>query len=340
MSLSVAIAGASGYSGAELIRLLANHPEFEIHYIYGQSHVGETLAQVHPQFLNIDLEFLSMNEMNKNKTDLTFLALPSGVAGNFLNESNISGKIIDLSGDFRLKSETAWNEYYSGKYWGSWTYGLPELINQKVQISKAFQLANPGCYATAANLSLLPAVSGEIVSNGTISLVAASGTTGAGRVAKINLINSEVNNNLSAYKLGGVHQHIPEIEQVINSATDKNYLISFIPILAPMPRGILSTINFETSANLDSIMSLYKDYYSRSLFVNILDDTVSANTKSVLGSNSVQISIFKDKHTNQAQIVTAIDNLGKGAAGQAIQNANIMFGFNEQTGLAVNGLGA
>lgn len=340
MSLSVAVAGASGYSGAELIRLLAKHPEFEIGYIYGQTQVGERLARVHPQFIDLDLQFQSMSEMNKNDADLTFLALPSGVAGSFLNESKISGKVIDLSGDFRLKSELAWNEYYSGEYRGYWTYGLPELKNQKNQIKQSNQLANPGCYATAANLALLPAIFAEIVADQTISVVAASGTTGAGRSAKINLLNSEVNNNLSAYKVGGVHQHIPEIEQVINSSTDQDFLISFIPILAPMPRGILLTTNFKTSSNIQSLKDLYRDYYSDSVFVHILDDDVTANTKSVLGSNSVHISIFKDKHTNQAQIIAAIDNLGKGAAGQAIQNANIMFGFDEEAGLAVNGLGA
>jgi N-acetyl-gamma-glutamyl-phosphate reductase len=340
MSTKVAIVGASGYGGAELIRLLQQHDEFEISHLYAQSNAGQKLAAVHPQFNDLDFTFQATSDLFSDKAELTFLALPSGLSGKLLHHNEISGKVIDLSADFRFLDKADWTSFFPGKYYGVWTYGLVEMKGQKELISATDRIANPGCYATAASLSLLPAIASEILKTDVISLVAASGTTGAGRNLKTNLLNSEANNNLSSYKAGGKHQHIPEIEQTLNMSGDKKIKISFIPILAPMPRGILLTANFQTDSDEDEIRSIYTDYFKESIFVKILESGESPHTRSVLGSNSCNIGIFKDTHTNQAQVIAAIDNLGKGAAGQAIQNANLMFGFNESMGLSQYGIGA
>jgi len=340
MSIKVAIVGASGYGGAELIRLIQQHDEFEISQLYAQSSAGQKLAAVHPQFSDLDFTFQPTSDLFNNKADLTFLALPSGLSGKLLHDNDLSGKIVDLSADFRFLYKADWTSYFPGKYSGVWTYGLAEMQGQKELISKSERIANPGCYATAASLSLLPAVASEILKNDVISLVAASGTTGAGRNSKTHLLNSEANNNLSSYKAGGMHQHIPEIEQTLNMSRSEKIKVSFIPILAPMPRGILLTANFLTDSDEDEIRSIYRDYFANSFFVKILDSGESPHTRSVLGSNACHIGIFKDNHTNQAQVITAIDNLGKGAAGQAMQNANLMFGLGETSGLSEYGIGA
>jgi len=340
MSIKVGVVGASGYGGAELIRLLAQHPEFEICHIYAQSSAGEDLSAVHPQFADLAYVFEPTNDLFKNQVDLTFFALPSGLSGALLRERELAGRVIDLSGDFRLLDKKVWTNYYPGKYSGVWTYGLAEMADQRNLIKKSDRIANPGCYATAANLSLLPAVSADLVQDEVITVVAASGTTGAGRSAKTNLLNSEANNNLSSYKAGGVHQHIPEIEQTLNLSGSQAFKISFVPILAPMPRGILLTANFTTDKSQEILIDIYKKYYADDAFVQILDVGISPHTRALLGSNSCHISIYKDERTNQAQIVAALDNLGKGAAGQAIQNANLIFGFDETLGLSRYGLGA
>jgi N-acetyl-gamma-glutamyl-phosphate reductase len=340
MTISVAIAGASGYSGAELIRLVSAHPEFELKHIYAQANASQQLASVHSQFAGLDLEFLPIEDISKYETDLVFLALPSGVGGKLVIEEKIAGRIVDLSGDFRLENKSHWDQFYSGNYFGSWTYGLAELKDQRSKIQKANRIANPGCYATAASLALIPATSSQIIESKTINIVAASGTTGAGRSAKIELLNSEANNNLSSYKVGGIHQHIPEIEQVLNSTSAKSFQVSFTPFLAPMPRGILLSASFSTELSLEKLREVYEDYYLDEFFISILPEDKSPQTKAVLASNAAQLGVYKDDRLGIGQIVVAIDNLGKGAAGQAIQNANLTFGLSEKIALTNIGIGA
>lgn len=340
MSNSVAIVGASGYSGAELIRILHAHPKFELAEIFAHSAKGEKLSTVHPQFSGINMEFRDTAELKLNDYDLIFFALPAGLSGALLKDQELKKHYVDLGADFRLLSKQDWQNFYPGKYSGVWTYGLPELVDQRNLIKKSKKIANPGCYATAANLGLLPAVVNKLLANSFINIVAASGTTGAGKSLKSNLLNSEANNNLSPYKVGGVHQHIPEIEQTLLQTTNDTFKISFLPILAPMPRGILLTATFETDKSLDDIQEVYLDYYKNEYFAKVLDQVQLPNTRALIGSNNAHISITKDIRTNQAQVIVAIDNLGKGAAGQAVQNANLMFDYEEQTGLTQIGIGS
>jgi len=336
--MKIAVVGASGYAGGELLRLLSGHPEFEISYVAAGSNAGELISNLHPQLTNfLGRKFEATNVEMINKCQLVFIALPHGESAKLISQVGKSVKIVDLGADFRLQNSEAWKKYYGGEHAGSWVYGLPELVDHK-EISKSTQVANPGCYATAIALSVAPVLS--IIDSEDIVIVAASGTTGAGRSAKVNLIGSEVMNNLTSYKFGGVHQHTPEIEEVLSKVGRKDVKISFTPILAPMPRGILATVTAKitTKSSAESVRELFSNYYKNSKFVTLLPVGSMPMTSSVLGSNNVQIQVAIDEHVGRVVISTAIDNLGKGAAGQAIQNANLMCGFAEDTGLQILGV--
>jgi N-acetyl-gamma-glutamyl-phosphate reductase len=331
--MKIAVVGASGYAGGELLRLLAGHPKFEISYIAAGSIAGELITNLHPQLTNFaGRKFESTNVEMINKCQLAFIALPHGESAKLISQIDKNVKIVDLGADFRLQNPESWLKYYGGEHAGSWVYGLPELVDHK-EISKSTQVANPGCYATAIALSVAPAIS--IIDCEDIVVVAASGTTGAGRSAKVNLIGSEVMNNLSSYKFGGVHQHTPEIEEVLSKIGKKNVKISFTPILAPMPRGILATVTAKliTKTSTENARDLFSSYYKNSKFVTLLATGSMPMTSAVLGSNNVQIQVAIDEHVGRLVVSTAIDNLGKGAAGQAIQNANLMCDFAEDLGL-------
>ena len=331
--MKIAVVGASGYAGGELLRLLAGHPKFEISYIAAGSNAGELVTNLHPQLTNFaGRKFESTNVEMINKCQLAFIALPHGESAKLISQIDKNVKIVDLGADFRLQNPESWLKYYGGKHAGSWVYGLPELVDHK-EISKSTQVANPGCYATAIALSVAPAIT--IIDCEDIVVVAASGTTGAGRSAKVNLIGSEVMNNLTSYKFGGVHQHTPEIEEVLSKIGKKNVKISFTPILAPMPRGILATVTAKltTKTSTENARDLFSSYYKNSKFVTLLATGSMPMTSAVLGSNNAQIQVAIDEHVGRLVVSTAIDNLGKGAAGQAVQNANLMCDFAEDLGL-------
>ena len=331
--MKIAVVGASGYAGGELLRLLAGHPKFEISYIAAGSNAGELITNLHPQLTNFaGRKFESTNVEMINKCQLAFIALPHGESAKLISQVDKNVKIVDLGADFRLQNPESWQKYYGGEHAGSWVYGLPELVDHK-EISMSTQVANPGCYATAIALSVAPAIS--IIDCEDIVVVAASGTTGAGRSAKVNLIGSEVMNNLTSYKFGGVHQHTPEIEEVLSKIGKKNVKISFTPILAPMPRGILATVTAKltTKTSIENVQDLFSSYYKNSKFVTLLATGSMPMTSAVLGSNNAQIQVAIDEHVGRLVVSTAIDNLGKGAAGQAIQNANLMCDLSEDLGL-------
>ena len=331
--MKIAVVGASGYAGGELLRLLAGHPKFEVSYIAAGSNAGELITNLHPQLTNFaGRKFESTNVEMINKCQLAFIALPHGESAKLISQVDKNVKIVDLGADFRLQNPESWLKYYGGEHAGSWVYGLPELVDHK-EISKSTQVANPGCYATAIALSVAPAIS--IIDCEDIVVVAASGTTGAGRSAKVNLIGSEVMNNLTSYKFGGVHQHTPEIEEVLSKIGKKNVKISFTPILAPMPRGILATVTAKltTKTSTENARDLFSSYYKNSKFVTLLATGSMPMTSAVLGSNNAQIQVAVDEHVGRLVVSTAIDNLGKGAAGQAIQNANLMCDLSEDLGL-------
>ena len=341
--MKIGVVGASGYSGGELLRLLSSHPHFQVEYIAAGSQAGASITSVHPQLVNYaDRAFEATEISQMNKCELLFFALPHGESAKLITEVDSKIKIVDLGADFRLESPTSWDKYYGGEYAGAWVYGLPEIPGQREKISGASRVANPGCYATAIALAIAPALHSKIIDGSDIVVVAASGTTGAGRKASTNLLASEIMGSLTSYKFGGVHQHTPEIEQTLSSLGDGDVKISFTPILAPMPRGILATVTAKLKSNLNSTdaQSIYRNFYNGEEFVSVLASNQLPKTSAVLGSNSAQIQVAVDEHTNRIVISAVIDNLGKGAASQAIQNANLISGFPENAGLSSQGIGS
>ena len=338
--MKIGVVGASGYAGGELLRLLAFHPHFEVSAITAHSNAGELITSVHPQLQSYaGKSFCAFSPADFATCDLIFLALPHGESAKVIAQLPKSAKIVDLGADYRLESTDQWSKYYGGDHAGAWTYGLADIEPFKSLISQSTKVANPGCYATSIALGAAPAASIADLSD--VVVVAASGTTGAGRSAKINLIASEVAGSLTSYKFGGVHQHTPEIEQALTKISGTQAKISFTPILAPMPRGILSTITAKLAKKVatEEAHSLYVNYFADSQFVTVLPIGVMPKTAALTGSNHVQIQVAVDEHTSRLVISVAIDNLGKGAAAQAIQNANLMCGLDEAAGLRFDGLG-
>lgn len=340
--MKTAVIGASGYAGGELLRLLATHPVFEVTVVSAHSNAGEQVTSVHPQLQSYaGREFVTADSVDFTSVELVFLALPHGESASLISKIPAEVKIVDLGADFRLEDSAQWEKYYGGKHAGAWVYGLPELAaGQREAIKKRSKVANPGCYATSVSLGIAPAIS--VIDSSDIVVVAASGTTGAGRSAKINLIGSEVMNSLTSYKFGGVHQHTPEIEQALSAVAQKQVKILFTPILAPMPRGILATITAKMTSAMttEQVHELYSKSYADDFFVDLLPLGQMPKTSAVIGSNKVQIQVAVDQHSNRLVVSVAIDNLGKGAAGQAIQNANLICGLSEVSGLALDGIGA
>ena len=340
--MKTAVIGASGYAGGELLRLLAIHPHFEVTVVSAHSNAGEQVTSVHPQLQSYaGRQFVTVESIDFSQVELVFLALPHGESAALIAKIPAQVKIVDLGADYRLEDPVQWQKYYGGNHAGAWVYGLPELTpGQREAIKKESKVANPGCYATSISLGIAPAVGAVDVSD--IVVVAASGTTGAGRSAKINLIASEIMGSLTSYKFGGVHQHTPEIEQALSAVAQTEAKISFTPILAPMPRGILSTITAKLTQPLTTQQAheLYAKHYADEFFVDLLPLGQMPKTSAVMGSNKVQVQVAVDEHTNRLVVSVAIDNLGKGAAGQAIQNANLICGLSEISGLALDGIGA
>lgn len=336
--MRIGVIGASGYAGGELLRLLAQHPEFKVELIAAGSSAGERVTSIHPHLTNYrDQYFEETNPETINGLDLVFVALPHGESAKLIPKISNQVKIVDLGADFRLRSSQAWEKYYGGAHAGKWIYGLPELPNFRKLISSADRVANPGCYATAISLAIAPIA--NLIDLSDVVAVAASGTTGAGRSGKISLSASEIANSLISYKFGGVHQHTPEIEEAISGIAQKKVGLSFTPILAPMPRGILATVTAKTNHSEEDIRNAAARFTADESFLTLLPPGDMPKTASVTGSNSAHFQYAVDAHTSRVVISAAIDNLGKGAAGQAIQNANLMCGFNEATGLNSVGVG-
>lgn len=341
--MKVGVIGASGYSGGELLRLLCAHPSFELSYLAAGSQAGSLIASVHPHLAHFgERSFEATEILRMNGCDLLFFALPPGESAKMIGQVNPTIKVVDLGADFRLHSAAAWEKYYGGVHAGTWVYGLPEIEGQRRKIAAASRIANPGCYATAIALAAAPAISHGLIAAEDIVVVAASGTTGAGRKASTNLLASEIMGSLTSYKFGGVHQHTPEIEETLSNLSGVDVKLSFTPILAPMPRGILATVTAKLVKQVDTkaVQEIYRSYYQEEEFVTLLPDSLLPKTASVLASNGVQLQVAVDAHTNRLIISSVLDNLGKGAASQAIQNANLIFGLAENTGLSSIGLGS
>jgi N-acetyl-gamma-glutamyl-phosphate reductase len=346
MGARVAVAGASGYAGGELLRLLAGHPDLELAAVTGDSSAGKTVGELHPHLAGTPgLGGIILQPHGKAALadcDLVFLALPAGQSGAVADQLPQTVRIVDLGPDFRLADAGAWARHYDGPHQGYWVTGTPELPGARARISSASRVAAPGCYATAAILALTPLAAAGLVDPGDIVIVAASGTTGAGRSLRTDLLASEVMGSVSAYQVAGLHRHTPEIEQALAQAGAPGPVrVSFTPVLAPMPRGILATCTARladdatTSADLRAAVTAA---YDGEPFVTLLPDGRWPATASVAGSNGVQLQAAVDVRAGRAVVVAAIDNLGKGAAGQAIQDANLMLGLPETAGLTAIGV--
>ncbi|WP_433287304.1 N-acetyl-gamma-glutamyl-phosphate reductase [Micromonospora sp. CA-244673] len=331
MGIRVAVAGASGYAGGELLRLLAGHPEFELVAATAHASAGRPVAAVHPQLSGLDLIFGTTDPTTLADADLVFLALPHGQSAALAAALPAAVKVVDLGADHRLRDAGAWARYYGGDHAGAWTYGLPELPGQRAAIAAATRVASTGCYAVATTLALAPLIGAGAVHPTDVVVVAASGTSGAGRAAKPHLLGSEVMGDLSPYKVGA-HQHVPEIKQATGAAS-----LSFTPVLAPMPRGILATVTALPAADADP-REVLAAAYADAPFVHLLPEGTWPHTAATAGSNSCHLQATVDADSGRVIVVSAIDNLGKGAAGQAVQNANLMFGLPETTGLPAFGV--
>jgi N-acetyl-gamma-glutamyl-phosphate reductase len=330
MGIRVAVAGASGYAGGELLRLIACHPEFDLVAATAHSQAGTPLAAVHPQLAGLDLTLGATDSAILGDADLVFLALPHGESAALAAELPSAIKIVDLGADFRLRDAAAWEQYYGGVHAGTWTYGLPELPGQRERIAGSARVANTGCYAAAVTLALAPLIGAGVAQPDDVVVVAASGTSGAGRAAKAHLLASEVMGDLTPYKVGA-HQHVPEIKQATGATS-----LSMTPVLAPMPRGILATVTAKAVAG-DARAALL-DAYAAEPFVRVLPEGTWPHTGATAGSNACHLQVTTDVDSGRIVVVSALDNLGKGAAGQAVQCANLMLGLPETAGLAAYGV--
>ncbi|WP_297437115.1 N-acetyl-gamma-glutamyl-phosphate reductase [uncultured Clostridium sp.] len=339
MKIKVGIIGATGFVGSELIRLLLNHNNVEISAISSKSFLDEEIANIYKNFINISDLILEDEDSVIEKSDVIFTAVPHGlseiIASKILSKNKI---LIDLGADFRLSDEDDYLKFYNKKYLNKdihkeAIYCIPELHRRK--INKQSIIGNPGCYPTSISLGLAPALYNDIVKKDSIIIDAKSGVTGAGRGANDGTHYISCNENFKPYGVGGVHRHIPEIEEVINSISKVKHKISFTPHLIPINRGILSTIYFDLDKDItvSDLHKLYVDFYKEEKFVVVVDLDTTAEIKNIKSSNYCHISIHKDERCNRAIIISTIDNMIKGAAGQAIQNMNIRMGFNESEGL-------
>ena len=335
------MAGASGYAGGELLRLLLAHPELSVGPVAAGTAAGRPVTDLHPQLPQLaGTTFAATEPAVLADADLVFLALPHGQSAALVAQLPAELPVVDLGADFRLTSPAAWQAYYGSPHAGSWPYGLPELPGARAALAVASRVANPGCYATSVALSLAPLLAAALVEPADVVVVASSGTSGAGRAATAALQASEVMGALSTYKAGGVHQHIPEMEQSLTAAARIEVTLSFTPVLAPMPRGILatSTARLAEGITVGQLRDALHAAYDDEPFVHLLPEGSWPTTAATLGSNSVHLQVAADTHSGRAVVVAALDNLVKGAAGQALQNANLVLGLAETAGLPVNGI--
>ncbi|MDI6728568.1 MAG: N-acetyl-gamma-glutamyl-phosphate reductase [Thermodesulfovibrionales bacterium] len=338
--IKIAICGGSGYTGAELLRILSGHSEVEITAVTSEKSAGKRVTDLFPHLHKYSYLIYEPLDKEKilNKADVFFMALPHAASQEAVDYFFKNGKkVIDLSADYRLSDVAVYEEWYKTPHNYADTlknavYGLPELHREKIK--KSSLIANPGCYPTSAILGLYPAIKEGIIDIETIVVDSKSGTSGAGRKADVGFSYCEVNEGFKAYGIA-VHRHTPEIEQELSGIAGKKITINFTPHLVPMDRGIISTMYGKMVKKIDTtaILDIYKKYYDTEPFVNVLDEGVYPNAKNVRGSNFVEIGLKVNKRTNTLIIVSAIDNLVKGASGQAVQNMNIIMGIKETTSL-------
>lgn len=338
--IKAGIIGATGYAGAELVRLLTTHPQAEISAVSSVSFEGKKLSDVYPAYRFLNDMICENSQSVVNKSDVIFAALPHGLSQELAKECFERGKaFIDLGADFRLESEEEYRQWYGGEYTckqlhSESVYGLPELFRKDIYGKRI--VANPGCYTTCAPLALAPAVSSELVETRGIICDCKSGVTGAGRGLTQSTHFAELNEGFHPYKVAS-HRHTPEIEQTLSKLAGKPVKITFVPHLLPVNRGILATCYalLKPGVTKDKLRAVYEEFYRGEYFIRLLDDGLAADIHNVRYSNFCDISLHIDSRTDTLVAVAAIDNMVKGAAGQAIQNMNIIFGLEETQGLKI-----
>lgn len=340
---SVAVAGASGYAGGEILRLLLGHPAYAdgrltIGALTAAASAGTHLAEHHPHLLPLAQRVLEPTDPELLAGhDVVFLGLPHGNSAALAEQLGDDTLIVDCGADFRLTDADDWTRFYGSPYAGHWPYGLPELPGARERLRGTNRIAVPGCYPTAALLALLPAVADDLV-EAAVTVVAVSGTSGAGRAAKVDLLGSEVIGSARAYNIAGAHRHTPEIAQGLRAVTDRAVTVSFTPVLIPTSRGILATCTARTQAPLSQIRAAYEKAYDAELFVHLLPEGQLPRTGAVIGSNAAQLAVAVDSDAGVLVAVCAIDNLVKGTAGAAVQSMNLALGWPEAEGLSIVGV--
>jgi N-acetyl-gamma-glutamyl-phosphate reductase len=340
---SVAVAGASGYAGGEILRLLLGHPAYAdgrltIGALTAAASAGTSLGEHHAHLLPLAGRTLETTDpQTLSGHDVVFLALPHGHSAALADELGADAVIVDCGADFRLTDAGAWERFYGSSHAGSWPYGLPELPGARERLRGATRIAVPGCYPTAALLALWPAIAEELIEPA-VTVVAVSGTSGAGRAAKADLLGSEIIGSARAYNVGGKHRHTPEIAQGLNAVTDKDVTVSFTPVLIPTSRGILATCTARTTAPLSQIRAAYEKAYDAEPFIHLLPEDQLPKTGAVIGSNAAQLAVAVDEDAATFIGIAAIDNLVKGTGGAAVQSMNLALGWPETEGLSIVGV--
>ncbi|MEV6946363.1 N-acetyl-gamma-glutamyl-phosphate reductase [Streptomyces sp. NPDC051172] len=340
MAVRAAVAGASGYAGGELLRLLLAHPEIEIGALTGNSNAGQRLGALQPHLLPLADRILQETTPEVLAGhDVVFLALPHGQSAAVAEQLGPDVLVVDMGADFRLKDAADWERFYGSAHAGTWPYGLPELPGGRAALEGSKRIAVPGCYPTAATLALFPAYAAGLAENEAV-IVAASGTSGAGKAPKPHLLGSEVMGSMSPYGVGGGHRHTPEMIQNFSAAAGERVSVSFTPTLAPMPRGILATCSAKARPGVtaETVRAAYEKAYADEPFVHLLPEGQWPATASVYGSNAVQVQVAHDEAAGRIIAISAIDNLTKGTAGGAVQSMNLALGLDESTGLSTIGV--
>ncbi|MFP5336679.1 MAG: N-acetyl-gamma-glutamyl-phosphate reductase [Actinomycetes bacterium] len=342
----VAVAGASGYAGAEVLRLLLGHPHVEVGAVTAHGNAGTALGEIHPHLVPLAGRILDPTTPQALAGhDAVVLALPHGASAEVAAALPDDVLVVDCGADHRLRDAAAWEEFYGGAHKGAWPYGMPELLlaggaRQRDALRGARRVAVPGCYPTSVSLALAPGFAAGLLEPDDVVVVAASGTTGAGRSLKPHLLASEAMGSMSPYGVGGVHRHTPEIEQNLGAAAGEPVGVSFTPTRAPMPRGILATCTarLRPGADAEAVRVAWEQAYAGEPFVHVLPEGRWPRTADTLGANTVHLQVTHDARTGRVVVVAAVDNLAKGTAGAAVQCLNLALGLPEETGLTTTGL--
>ncbi|MEV8246237.1 N-acetyl-gamma-glutamyl-phosphate reductase [Streptomyces rochei] len=340
MAVRAAVAGASGYAGGELLRLLLAHPGVEIGALTGNSNAGQKLGALQPHLLPLADRVLEPTTPEVLAGhDVVFLALPHGQSAAVAERLGPDVLVVDMGADFRLKDAGDWERFYGSPHAGTWPYGLPELPGARAALEGSKRVAVPGCYPTAVSLALFPAYAAALAEPEAV-IVAASGTSGAGKAAKPHLLGSEVMGSMSPYGVGGLHRHTPEMMQNLGAVAGEPVSVSFTPTLAPMPRGILATCTAKAKPGVtaEAVRAAYEKAFADEPFVHLLPEGQWPATASVYGSNAVQVQVAYDAAAGRIIAISAIDNLAKGTAGGAVQSMNLALGLDETTGLTTIGV--